>query len=636
MAKFQKLEALSSSIVGELSDSFVSLKVFTNEMPFISFWHQATPTITELPPVSFSMKYLPLFYVIACLDENENLNLKLITYHGKLVDEINESDGNLTKDDMIYFIKKVSYLRLCQGVQLPDLQTKLDLRVLSSLYLLEHLEQNIILRSAQCNFALCPEDLICDACAALSSTEYDGGKTPTFVNPQDFVPLPFYDSSHEIQDESDLPVQPKETQSIVTFQLESTVNDNPDDIEGEQKPTALIIYTDESNVNETPKPSLVPLLSTNQPSDCQEVKNIQCDTESDIANSIVDSKTLCITKGSKKLKLKKSHKCPHCVHTTRKRQHLKDHIRAIHEKARPFKCEHCNYSASTNSTIVKHMKIVHEQKLTVLCDRCDYKTSTNQNLIRHINTVHEKMKPFQCLKCTHATTTQRDLDAHVMAKHDKLKPIQCEQCGYTTCRKSSLNFHIKRVHDPTFKPEMCDKCEFVANSRGNLLRHMRTVHEKIKPFQCDHCDFVTGTKQTLVNHVRIKHEKAPKSFMCQHCSHSTASKGNLDIHIALSHSTVKPFKCNECNFETALKSHLKRHVSTVHEKIKPFQCQQCPYASNGKLQLQDHIRAIHEHVKGYFKCKWCTGDFNTRKARRRHVREMHPDVRVVKGEYDDC
>ena len=623
MTNFEKLEALNNLIVGELSESFVSLRVFTNETPFVSFWHQQ-PSVSA---PTFSMKYLPMFYVIACLDQEENLCLKLITFHGKLIDEISESDGHLTHEEIINFVSKISYLHLCQGVQLPDAESKLDLRTFSSLYLLEQLEENVIVRSVQCNFALCPDDIICDACAALSSNECDTEKA-VLLNPQECLPL-YDNTSQEIETQHDLTFQLNETKSSLTFQLES--NNKQNDIEINQESKALVIYTDESNVSETLKASDV-----SGPKEPVFKRTESIITGDKNSRSFIGSKALVPVKGSKRLKMRKPHKCPQCTHTTRKRQHLKDHIRAIHEKSRPFKCEHCTYAAATNSTIVKHMKIVHEKNLTVLCDRCDYKTSTNQNLLRHINTVHEKVKPFQCEKCSHATTTQRDLDAHVMAKHDKVKPIKCQQCDYTTCRKSSLNFHIKRVHDPTFKPELCDKCEFVANSRGNLLRHMRTVHEKIKPFQCDNCEFVTGTKQTLVNHIRIKHDKAPKSFMCQHCSHSTASKGNLDIHIALSHSTIKPFKCQECSFETALKSHLKRHVTTVHEKIKPYQCQLCPYASNGNLQLQDHIRAIHEHVKGFFKCKWCTGDFNTRKARRRHVREMHPDVRVVKGEYNDC
>ena len=577
------------------------------------------------------MQYLPLFYVIVCLDEKNNVCFKLITYHGKTIDELNGAEQELTKEEMVNFVNKVSYLHLCQGVRIPkDVQTKLDLGMFCSLYVLEHLEENVILRSSRCSMALCLEDLICDACSGLSNkgTHHE---SLTYRNEIDRSYDTFSNSQESIVEVNDFQI------SISNQDMVGMTIGKEGDVGEEIEPKALIIYTDDTNINDTVTTRLTPDVSEGLYSKEEVELNVKLDDfrKNDVSTSITRQVTR--VKRCKKLQHKKPHKCPHCIHTTQKRQHLKDHIRAIHEKAKPFKCEHCTYAAATNSTIVKHMKIVHEKNLTVLCDRCDYKTSTNQNLLRHVNTVHEKVKPFQCEKCSHATTTQRDLDAHVMSKHDKVKPIQCEQCDYSTCRKSSLNFHIKQTHDPNFKPEMCDKCEFVANSRGNLLRHMRTVHEKIKPFECDHCEFATGTKQTLVNHVRIKHDKAPKSFMCQHCSHSTSSKGNLDIHIALSHSTVKPFKCRECNFETALQSHLKRHVQTVHEKIKPFQCpyDKCLYASNGNLQLQDHIRAIHEHVKGFFKCKWCPGDFNTRKARRRHVREIHPDVRVVKGEYND-
>ena len=658
MTTFEKLEALNDLIVGELSESFVSLRVFANETPFISFWYQPSPPVetpasaqnsfsatllatTSSSPTIFSMKYLPLFYVIVCFDSKNIVCFKLITYHGKTIDELNGAKQDLSKEEMVNFVNRVSSLHLCQGVQIPkDVQTKLDLGMFCSLYVLEHLEENIILRSSRCSIALCLDDVICDACSGLSNMEthheqqYESlvyrneidGSCGLFSSNQEMSPASL--SIAEINDFQN---------RISNQEVGGMAIGDESDIGEEIEPKALIIYTDDTTI----KDRVTAHLSTDIKKGSYSKEEVKINVKlGDIdKNDATTSSTRHVTrfKRHKKLQNKKPHKCPHCIHTTQKRQHLKDHIRAIHEKAKPFKCEHCTYAAATNSTVVKHMKIVHEKHLTVLCDRCDYKTSTNQNLLRHVSTVHEKVKPFQCEKCSHATTTQRDLDAHVMAKHDKLRPIQCDKCDYTTCRKSSLNSHIKQTHDPNFKPEMCDKCEFVANSRGNLLRHMRTVHEKIKPFECGHCEFATGTKQTLVNHVRIKHDKAPKSFMCQHCSHSTSSKGNLDIHIALSHSTVKPFKCRECNFETALQSHLKRHVQTVHEKIKPFQCpyEKCLYASNGNLQLQDHIRAIHEHVKGFFKCKWCPGDFNTRKARRRHVREIHPDVRVVKGEYND-
>ena len=108
----EKLEALNNLVVGEFSESFVSLRVFTNDTtPFVSFWHQpSSPSSTNS---SFSMKYLPLFYVIASLDQEENLSLKLITFHGKIIDEISERDGELGQGEMIHFVSKLSYLDTC-------------------------------------------------------------------------------------------------------------------------------------------------------------------------------------------------------------------------------------------------------------------------------------------------------------------------------------------------------------------------------------------------------------------------------------------------------------------------------------------------------------------------------------------
>ena len=79
---------------------------------------------------------------------------------------------NLSKDEMVNFVNRVSSLHLCQGVQIrKDVKTKLDLGMFCSLYVLEHLEENVILRSSQCSIALGLDGLICDACSALSNME---------------------------------------------------------------------------------------------------------------------------------------------------------------------------------------------------------------------------------------------------------------------------------------------------------------------------------------------------------------------------------------------------------------------------------------------------------------------------------
>ena len=112
---------------------------------------------------------MPLFYAIGSLDDNNKLSLKLITFHGKIVDQINEADHPLmTNDDKLNFVGKLEKLKLCMGIEMPDTDLKLDARTFSSMYLVERLQQDVIIRSYHCQYALY-DNPVCKMCTALSS-----------------------------------------------------------------------------------------------------------------------------------------------------------------------------------------------------------------------------------------------------------------------------------------------------------------------------------------------------------------------------------------------------------------------------------------------------------------------------------
>ena len=88
-------------------------------------------------------------------DGSKKLSLKLITFHGKIVDQINEADHPLmTDEDKVNFVGKLDKLKLCKGIEMPDTDLKLDARTFSSMYLVERLQQEVIIRSYNCQYAL--------------------------------------------------------------------------------------------------------------------------------------------------------------------------------------------------------------------------------------------------------------------------------------------------------------------------------------------------------------------------------------------------------------------------------------------------------------------------------------------------
>ena len=61
-------------------------------------------------------------------------------------------------------------MQLCQGVKILDPTLKLDPQTFTFLYLVENLDQNVIVRSRQCQFALHEGKLVCEVCEALNET----------------------------------------------------------------------------------------------------------------------------------------------------------------------------------------------------------------------------------------------------------------------------------------------------------------------------------------------------------------------------------------------------------------------------------------------------------------------------------
>ena len=153
------------------------------------------------------MKDLPLFYIVGSINDHSRLCLRLIAFNGKVVSELNDNDIHpLDENAKISFIDKLGNIQLCQGVKILDPTLKLDPQTFTFLYLVEQLDQNVIVRSRQCQVALQDGRLVCDVCEALNETATN--KKPIIREDGGLFPISGLTGSVEARDDERDDVKP--------------------------------------------------------------------------------------------------------------------------------------------------------------------------------------------------------------------------------------------------------------------------------------------------------------------------------------------------------------------------------------------------------------------------------------------
>lgn len=108
------------------------------------------------------------------------------------------------------------------------------------------------------------------------------------------------------------------------------------------------------------------------------------------------------------------------------------------------------------------------------CRRCSYVTDRKNNLKRHVMAMHQKCeRMLEC--CGLAFDSKAALRDHVMAHHDN--GYACLFCRRNFCRKALLKRHLA-VHDGR-KDYACADCGYATSHKSNLERHKK-VHQSLQ------------------------------------------------------------------------------------------------------------------------------------------------------------
>jgi uncharacterized Zn-finger protein len=85
-------------------------------------------------------------------------------------------------------------------------------------------------------------------------------------------------------------------------------------------------------------------------------------------------------------------------------------------------------------------------KPMISCPQCPSSFTERFNLNKHIRAVHERRRPYQCTTCF-ARFQQRDhMQKHEICVHKKLRQFSCDACGASFGWRGVLKKHRKSVH----------------------------------------------------------------------------------------------------------------------------------------------------------------------------------------------
>lgn len=114
--------------------------------------------------------------------------------------------------------------------------------------------------------------------------------------------------------------------------------------------------------------------------------------------------------------------CPHC---DKRPVNLREHIRAVHTKERPFICEQCGKCFVSKGALKEH-QVVHNDDFPFLCSQCPKKFKKKRQLKNHIDTHTDNT--YVCNICGLKFNTVQTRKKH-MVVHSDVTKYKCKQCG---------------------------------------------------------------------------------------------------------------------------------------------------------------------------------------------------------------
>ena len=111
------------------------------------------------------------------------------------------------------------------------------------------------------------------------------------------------------------------------------------------------------------------------------------------------------------------------------------------------------------------------------CEQCPYSASRKDHMKNHVEAVHEKIMKYRCGQCPYSATRKDHMKNHTEAVHEKIMNYHCEECNYGTSRKDRLKRHVDAHHNMGDKKFKCGMCPYSSTKKNMLKKHIEMVHE---------------------------------------------------------------------------------------------------------------------------------------------------------------
>ncbi len=329
-------------------------------------------------------------------------------------------------------------------------------------------------------------------------------------------------------------------------------------------------------------------------------------------------------------------KCTECDSLFARMTTMKQHIKLVHQKHKPYICSQCGAGYSSRYNLNEHM-VFHTGEKRHTCVTCGKSFAHRSTLKKHMMQ-HTGERPHRCEECNMGFIQVCTLREHMIKAHNAEKPFKCDQCDAGFSRKFMLDEHMYS-HTGT-RPFQCMVCSANFMSPLGLKTHMR-IHIDKDRYKCTMCDAAFHRKAHLERHM-MRHT-GERPHICAYCGKRFTAKSILDRH-TLTHTGERPYKCQVCGRDFAGKSELNKH-STIHSGERPFICQTCGKSFARKSHLSQHLishlteknyacpicnstfthpRYLKAHIKTHdglkpFKCSFCTATFASKVNLQKHM-----------------